>query len=553
MAGLGDFLIGLNSTLGQGLEIGQRGKALHIQQQEMEAEAARAKAKADSENRKALFDAIEHGPKAVKATLKSIYPDANSPMARIWGEYAASEEEDERKRARAILAYAEENDLGTQELFSGSSKDMIDTLGKIADISDKKARREMDRAQEERLERHHQDDLAVSRGNLDINRREYELEAEEARRDAEFSDMIRGELGGLGGGGAAPMSAPGPTGPVGGQVTPIGQGEALAGMTAEEEQAAAGGAQEAQVSAPQGPVQPGGLTGMPKVDKMLKIGIMAMARGDSTRANAAMSAARIIADKSPEGRAANIQEAIDQAHGIELNKVLSLKELTEFEINGQPIAPGTTVGDLMGQGQVGLRPNEPLPPAVQEKLMGSLHALEFGNTMRDAVRKGVKTGRLQGLVSAAKGWLGYDNEAQFQEAQKQLTLAGQSIIPGIPSNYDMQTYQGTVPGFTDPPAVREEKLKWNEKLATQVIRTTIAYYKGTKSVIPPPLVEKAQMVGINPDDVGSFGVEDKKFQTLQKNTQARLSKIGTEEAAPKLSKEQADKMSFEDLLGHYGR
>lgn len=509
---LGNMLMQVNpQTQRVGNAMMQGGGALVKLQMEQEEREAETKAKNEQSLKETMFKLAAsdvNDPAMFKLALEEHGVDPASPRAKTWIQYATSEEAKQRKQAMALFG---ESGGALFDQTKMSLKDMLDVMG------EKRQQKKFDQD-----ERHHAENLATSQGHLSVSQQRLALEQQEAQREEELANTLSalfegGEPSTLQG---QPASAP--SGPEGGQVVPVGEGTPPFNPSESYD--------PTMQSNPQfraeGQTSTGGWTGLPLVDKALRAGFMMAAKGDTGRANAFISGARVLADKSPEGRRAEIQQKIDEVVQTDLARLVPMDELAKYTKDGKPLPPGTTMADLTGPGSIELRPNQPMPPATQEKMMGALHALEFGKTIQEAVQKGVKTGPIKGPISWAKVWLGAENETKYNEAKKQLALAGQAIIPGIPSNYDMQTYVGTIPGWVDPAPMVQEKLRWNDKLSKQMIRTTLSYFQGSATIIPEELRAVAASKGIDLDTIGKPEEEEKKMKELDTNAKARLQKLG---------------------------
>lgn len=487
---LGNMLMQLNpNTRHSGNAMMQGGGALIQMQIDQEEREARAKAEQEQSLKETMLKLAGSGnsdPAMYKLALKEHGVDPSSPRAKTWLGYATSKEGEQRKQAQMLLGEA------GAALFDQTKLPLKDLLS-VMEEKRQGEKMEMDRQQ-------HAEQMEVSRGNLSVSQQRLAMDREEAQRDIELANELMALLGDEEGGVEGAQQAAG-VAPTGGQVIPVGEGQVT---PTGPEQAA--------------PVTSDGWTGIPRVDKALKAGFMLAAKGDTGRANALISGARVLADKSPEGRRAEIQQKIDEA----LRTPLAPDELVKYQKGGQPLPPGTTMADLMGPGALELRPNQPLPEGRQEALLGAMNNLRYVAQQKDAVTKGVKTGLAAGPFSWAKSYLGFENEAQFRVAQEHANVAAQSLITGIPSNFDAERFERTQLGFSDHPTVLKEKAYWQEELSKQLIRTTVAYYKGSSVIIPPAIIDAARDLGVDPDSVGSFNQEDKKLVQMGDRMEKRI-------------------------------
>lgn len=142
---------------------------------------------------------------------------------------------------------------------------------------------------------------------------------------------------------------------------------------------------------------------------------------------------------------------------------------------------------------------QPPPPAVQETVSGALSALEQLDTMEKYINE---SGRIKGLWSMAGAWIGTNEDAiKFNSARNNLKLAAQSIIKGIPSNYDVESVVDTMAALWLPQATNKIRIKIAREATKNLLYNVISFYKNTKQAFPPQVVEQAKSFGINVDDV----------------------------------------------------
>lgn len=142
---------------------------------------------------------------------------------------------------------------------------------------------------------------------------------------------------------------------------------------------------------------------------------------------------------------------------------------------------------------------QPPPPTVQETVSGALSALGQLDTMEQYVGE---TGRVKGLWSKAGAWIGTNEDAiKFESARNNMKLAAQSIVKGIPSNFDVQTVIDTLPALWLPQIANKQRIKVSREITKNVLYNAISFYKNTKQAFPSQVVEQAKSFGINVDDV----------------------------------------------------
>jgi len=206
-----------------------------------------------------------------------------------------------------------------------------------------------------------------------------------------------------------------------------------------------------------------------------------------------------------------------QGYGVELTPEQMMQRVvgapratTTVEVPGEFGTTRVTTGGAAptampaGGGAPG-QEGKPLPREAQDSLTGAFSTLGALQTIRNNIGKaaGPLAGRARELEA---DWIGTDEGAvEFQTAVKNLKSVAQSIIKGIPSNFDVQTFIATLPALTDPPSVAQNKLNFTTKLTEQLIRDTVGYYKYTGFRVPPGVLKQAQTFGIDLDAVPSWG------------------------------------------------
>ena len=142
---------------------------------------------------------------------------------------------------------------------------------------------------------------------------------------------------------------------------------------------------------------------------------------------------------------------------------------------------------------------QPPPPTVQETVSGALSALGQLDTMEQYINE---SGRVKGLWSMAGAWIGTNEDAiKFDSARNNMKLAAQSIVKGIPSNFDVQTVINTLPALWLPQATNKQRIKVSRESTKNLLYNVISFYKNTKQSFPPQVIEQAKSFGINVDDV----------------------------------------------------
>lgn len=155
--------------------------------------------------------------------------------------------------------------------------------------------------------------------------------------------------------------------------------------------------------------------------------------------------------------------------------------------------------DILKKSLVNIDMGQPPPPTVQETVSGALSALGQLDTMETYIGE---TGRVKGLWSKAGAWIGTNEDAiKFESARNNMKLAAQSIVKGIPSNFDVQTVIDTLPALWLPQAANKQRIKVSREITKNVLYNAISFYKNTNQSFPPQIVEQAKSFGINVDNV----------------------------------------------------
>lgn len=140
-----------------------------------------------------------------------------------------------------------------------------------------------------------------------------------------------------------------------------------------------------------------------------------------------------------------------------------------------------------------------LPQNAQDAITGGLASLKSLDVMEAALPQ---TGVVRGRVSNVETALGANKAAiDFKTARSNLMVQAQSIIKGIPSNFDITTFEKTLPDMTQPQSVNKSRIEYSRNIITQLIADTISYYKFTGARIPPDVLAQAKAQGVNVDSI----------------------------------------------------
>jgi hypothetical protein len=173
---------------------------------------------------------------------------------------------------------------------------------------------------------------------------------------------------------------------------------------------------------------------------------------------------------------------------------------TVIEVPGEH---GTTRVSMGGTGQVqGPPPGEggkPLPKDAQDGLSGSFQILNNLKTMSEHINK---TGLIAGWWNKGKAAVGADEDAiEFERASQFQDVAVQSLIKGIPSNFDSRLYMRLNANITDATPVAKSKIALQEKVTKQLVKDVVGYYKYTGFRVPPGIAAQAKAFGFELDDI----------------------------------------------------
>lgn len=144
-------------------------------------------------------------------------------------------------------------------------------------------------------------------------------------------------------------------------------------------------------------------------------------------------------------------------------------------------------------------PQQAIPESAQTSMTGARKMYDALQTVRKYVGK---SGIVEGWKSKLMAGLGLDPEAiAFETAVQNMQVLAQEVIKGIPSNFDVQTFIKTLPSITVPESVNQSRIEFSENAVKQLLKDSIAYYKGMKYSVPQHIIDDARAMGINLDDV----------------------------------------------------
>lgn len=169
-------------------------------------------------------------------------------------------------------------------------------------------------------------------------------------------------------------------------------------------------------------------------------------------------------------------------------------------MTGQMPPPGMTYGQAFSQGYR-WKP-EALPQKAQDSLDQALDAFSALDKMEAGVGE---SGIMKGQMSAIQAALGRNDRAvEFQTGRANMKLAAQALIKGIPSNFDVQTVIDTLPDITLSEPVNKSRIRYSRGILTELVKRTIAYYKGTGYQIPDYVLAQARKAGVDIDSISPW-------------------------------------------------
>lgn len=126
----------------------------------------------------------------------------------------------------------------------------------------------------------------------------------------------------------------------------------------------------------------------------------------------------------------------------------------------------------------------PLPEKTEDKLTGALDMFDLLDIMEANADVGVPIPGVGEAVTWTQSKLGSKPAQDFLTAKNQLAANAQTIIKGIPSNFDVETFLKTLPKETDTAAEKKTKIAQSKKLLINALRTGIENYENSKFIIP---------------------------------------------------------------------
>jgi hypothetical protein len=144
------------------------------------------------------------------------------------------------------------------------------------------------------------------------------------------------------------------------------------------------------------------------------------------------------------------------------------------------------------EGGVFPKTRHPLGEKAETALTGALDSIE----MLNAIEKNAKSQSI-GIPFAGQaiGWAkskaGNAGAQEFDTNVAQLRVNAQNIIKGIPSNFDVQTFIKTLPGFDKTEKENLARIKLSKKYLANTIKTGLQNYEKSNFNIPDYLKERA--------------------------------------------------------------
>lgn len=154
----------------------------------------------------------------------------------------------------------------------------------------------------------------------------------------------------------------------------------------------------------------------------------------------------------------------------------------------------------------------PPPETILENIVAAdrmLSNLDVLWAVKD--QTGILEGPLRGAM-AARGisLFGNGNFVDALAVTRQMKADIQSLVKGIPSNYDAAIFELTVPDptrFAGSP-IYQAQLRLLDRNVRSLVALTLAYYQGTNRALPPAVEAWARSWGISVNDVAPMSPED---------------------------------------------
>lgn len=155
---------------------------------------------------------------------------------------------------------------------------------------------------------------------------------------------------------------------------------------------------------------------------------------------------------------------------------------------------------------------EPIPDKVQDDITGMLRLHDNLTTIdKNKDVFGPLEGRARQMIPGSYG----GNQANdAYAAQGQVRADVQSVIKGIPSNYDARIFENTLPQPGDGEDLIAAKKKVLDRTIELGLRNTVANYQGTKQEISPAILKQITDRGIDLDNISRM---DNSPETLSRD------------------------------------
>ena len=162
------------------------------------------------------------------------------------------------------------------------------------------------------------------------------------------------------------------------------------------------------------------------------------------------------------------------------------------------LSPEEQKGQLM-KSLVNIDMRQPPTTNVQETITGALNTLEQLDIMESYVGE---SGRLKGLWTTFGAWAGTNEDAiKFNTAVNNVLLSTQSIIKGIPSNYDAGLIKNVTAALYLPQETNKQRIKTTRQITKNLLYNAIAFHKSTKQALPSEIIAQAKAFGIDVNNV----------------------------------------------------
>ena len=227
---------------------------------------------------------------------------------------------------------------------------------------------------------------------------------------------------------------------------------------------------------------------------------------DNTRANTLRTQQQMVTDSDTYVKIDDTGQAVDWMEVPEVD----VEKRRQLEADGYIVAGPGSITNQLDDASIGGR--KPIDRGTQEDIIGNLQMLGSLKAMRAAVPYAGFRGPLpKGLFNKWRGSLGFGPQEVVDASAVEDKMAAdiQSIIKGIPSNYDASVFEKMIPrlGALKDARVYEAKLDLLETTAKEMVELTIGFHMGTEREVPRVILDAARALGVNVNEVDAWSEE----------------------------------------------